>query len=190
MRTLYPLLAAVILLANLAGCASQTPPRAQSQSDPDIDLAAYSTFGWQSVPGIDGSNEPLRLLDVNIRKAIHTELTRRGYTEVASDPELLIAYDTEARDKLKSSPFRVGIGLGSFGGNVGGSVNVGSPSVQSYQEGQLVIHVVDAAANREVWLGTLTGRVDTTKLDEATVARAVALAMQDFPSRSGSLPPP
>jgi len=190
MRSRYPTLVPLLLLATLTGCASQTPPKAQSQSDPDTDVAAYSTFGWQAVPGVDAGDEPLRLLDVNIRKAIRAELTRRGYTEADSNPQLLIAYDTEARDKLKSSPFRVGIGLGSFGSNVGGSVNVGSPSVQSYQEGRLVIHVVDAAGNREVWLGTLSGRVDTTKLDEATVARAVALAMQDFPSRSGSLPPP
>ncbi len=77
MRTLYPNLAAIVLLATLSGCASQTPPKAQSQSDSNTDLAVYSTFGWRPVPGLDAGNEPLRLLDVNIRKAIRAELTRR-----------------------------------------------------------------------------------------------------------------
>ncbi len=190
MRSFYTRLVAIVLLGSLSGCSSLTPPKAQSQSDPDTDVAAFSTFGWQSVPGMNSSDEPLRLLDVNIRKAIRAELAERGYTETDSNPQLLIAYDTETQDKLKSSPFRVGIGLGSFGSNVGGSVNMGSPSVQSYQEGRLVIHVLDAQGNREVWVGTLSGRVDTTKLDQATVARAVALAMEDFPNRSATLPSP
>lgn len=77
MRSLYATLAVIVLLATLSGCASQTPPKAQSQSDSNTDLAAYSTFGWRPVPGLDAGNEPLRLLDVNIRKAIRAELTRR-----------------------------------------------------------------------------------------------------------------
>jgi hypothetical protein len=85
---------------------------------------------------------------------------------------------------VKSNPFQVGIGMGSFGGNVGGSVNVGSPSVKSYQEGELTIHVIDAAANKEVWYGSVSGEVDKTALDAATVARAVGIAMQDFPRRA------
>ncbi len=177
---------ALIVSALLAGgCTSPSSPERESQTAPDANFAAYRTFGWQPPPAAS-SDEPMRLLDSNIRTAIGAEMTSRGYTEVKDDPELWVAYETAADERLKSSPFRIGIGLGSFGSNVGGSVNVGSPSVQSYREGRLIIHVVDAAANRELWFGSIAGSMDKRKLDAATVARAVALAMQDLPARTAA----
>jgi hypothetical protein len=166
----------------LAACTTSTPPDHQSQIDPDTDFSAYSTFGWQPLPA-GSADEPMRLLDTNIRAAIRAEMTRRGYTEVATDPELRIAWETATDERIKSNPFRIGIGLGSFGSNSGGAVSVGSPSVQSYREGRLIIHLVDAAQNRELWFGSIAGSIEKSRLDADAVARAVALAMQDLPER-------
>lgn len=190
MRNFFSPVVALVLLTALAACSSLAPPKPQSQTAPGANLAAYSTFGWASVTGKAPGDEPMRMLDVNIRTAILAELTKRGYTETEDHPQMLITYDTEAQEKIKSNPFRIGIGIGSFGSNVGGSVNVGSPSVQSYIEGRLVIHVLDAAENKEVWFGTVSGRVDNTNLDAAAVARDVALTMQDFPIRTATPSPP
>ena len=179
----YPRALGLILIVLLAGCTTPPRPDHQSQTAPDANFAAYRTFGWQPPPAAS-SDEPLRLLDTNIRTAIRAEMTKRGYTEVQDDPQLRVAYETAADEKLKSNPFRIGIGLGSFGSNMGGSVNVGSPSVQSYREGRLIIHVVDAAANRELWYGSIAGSIGKGSLDADAVARAVALAMQDLPART------
>jgi hypothetical protein len=176
---------ALLLLTMLAACTTPPPPDHQSQTAPDANFSAYSTFGWQP-PAADATDEPMRLLDTNIRTAIRAEMTRRGYTEVDADPQLRVAYETAADERLKSNPFRIGIGLGSFGSNMGGSVNVGSPSVQSYREGRLIVHVVDAAANRELWFGSIAGSMGKGKLDADAVARAVALAMQDLPARTAA----
>jgi hypothetical protein len=73
--------------------------------------------------------------------------------------------------------------MGSWGGNFGGSVNVGSPSVRNYREGTLVIHAIDAARNAEVWQGRVSGRIGKDSLEPAAVAAAVATAMRDFPVR-------
>ena len=173
----------LVLLVMLAACTTTPPPpEHQSQVAPDANFSAYSTFGWQPLP-VGGNDEPTRLLDTNIRTAIRAEMTRRGYTEVDADPQLRVAWETAADERIKSNPFRIGIGLGSFGSNMGGSVNVGSPSVQSYREGRLIIHVVDAAANRELWFGSIAGSIEKSRLDADAVARAVALAMKDLPAR-------
>ena len=156
MRIKSALSLALIASTLLAGgCTSPSRPERASQTAPDANFAAY-----------------------------RTEMTRRGYTEAKDDPQLWSAYETAADERVKSSPFRIGIGVGSFGSNVGGSVNVGSPSVQSYREGRLVIHVVDAAANRELWFGSIAGSMEKGSLDADAVARAVALAMQDLPART------
>ncbi len=176
----------LVLLTGLTACAG-SPPRQESQIAPTANLSAYRTFGWKPV-GDAATAEPMRIVDANIRTAIRAELTRRGYQEVENNAEILLTYDSEAQEKLKSSPFRIGIGLGSFGSNVGGSVNVGTPSVQSINEGRLSIHVIDAAENREVWVGTVEKRIDKKPLDAAGIAQLVALALQDFPVQAGSKP--
>ncbi len=190
MLTRPALLFALPLLVALAGCATAPAPRHESQASPGVDLAAFNTFSLASpagdAAGGTSGDAPLRLLDVNIRDAIRVEMTRRGFREDDGNPDLRIDYETAATDKIRSSPVRIGIGMGSYGGNVGGSVGMGTPSVESYQEGQLVIHVADAAKNQEVWYGTITGQVDRRSLDAEAVARAVALAMEDFPARVGA----
>ena len=54
---------------------------------------------------------------------------------------------------------RVGIGIGSWGGNMGGSVSMGSPSVRNFTEGTLVVHAIDNARNAEVWQGRVSGKM-------------------------------
>jgi len=152
--------------------------------DPNADFASYRTYGWAAAPGANSADAPLQLLDQNIRAAVAAEMERRGYSEDQASPDLRIAYETASAEKLESNPVRVGIGVGGWGGNVGGSLNVGSPSVRSYQEGTLVIHAIDADRNAEVWQGRVSGRASGGSLEPAAIASAVSSAMRDFPARS------
>jgi hypothetical protein len=134
---------------------------------------------------VDASDAPLKLLDGNIRAAIAAELQRRGYTAAVpgTTPDLRITYETASEQKLENNPVRVGIGVGSWGGNVGGSVSVGSPSVRNYQEGTLVVHAIDTARNAEVWQGRVSKKITKGSTEPAAVAQAVAVAMKDFPRK-------
>jgi hypothetical protein len=170
----------------LAACATTSAPEHQSQIDPATNFIAYDTFGWKAPAAQDTNDQPMRMLDVNIRSAIEAELTRRGYQKTDTNPQFLVTYETAAAEKVKSNPFRIGIGVGSYGSSGGGSVSVGSPSVKNYREGRLVIHAIDAAANKEVWFGTVSGSISNQGLDADSVARAVAIAMQDFPSKASA----
>jgi hypothetical protein len=174
---------ALIAATLVAGCAT-APPEAQSNRDPAANFAAYSTFGWGPAPDVSGAEPPLRLLDQNIRAAIVEEMRRRGYVETTTgEPDLRIVYETKSAEKVESNPVRVGVGVGSWGGNVGGSVNVGSPSLRHYREGTLVIHAIDTKRNAEVWEGRISGRISKGSTDAAAVSTAVRAAMKDFPVR-------
>lgn len=178
-------LAGILALLGLvlaAGCAS-APPQPESMRDPAADFASYRSFGWAPAPGVSPTDAPLQLLDQHIRAAIAAEMKRRGYSEDQASPDLRIAYETASEEKVENNPVRVGIGVGSWSGNFGGSVSVGSPSVRSYQEGTLVIHAIDSGRNAEVWQGRISGRVSKGSLEQSAVAAAVAAAMRDFPTR-------
>jgi hypothetical protein len=111
-------------------------------------------------------------------------MKRRGYVEDQASPHLRIAYETTSAEKVESNPVRVGVGVGSWGGNLGGSVSVGSPSLRNYREGTLVIHAIDSGRNAEVWQGRVSGRVSKGSLEPAAISTAVSTAMRDFPARS------
>jgi hypothetical protein len=177
---------ALVLLAGAfaAGCAS-APPEPESMRDPGVDFTAFRTFGWAPAPGVDPADQPLLLLDQNIRAAIGSEMRRRGYVESPDDPDLRIAYETASQEKIESNPVRIGIGVGSWGGSAGGSVNVGSSSVRNYREGTLVIHAIDTARNAEVWQGRVSARLGKNGLEPAAVRSVVSTAMRDFPARPG-----
>lgn len=175
---------ALVAALLLGGCAS-APPQPESMRDPNANWASYATYGWSPAPNVDGNDQPLRILDQNIRRAIAAEMQRRGYVESAADPDLRIAYETTSKDVVESNPVRVGVGVGSWGGNFGGSVNVGSPSVRNYQEGTLVIHAIDGARNAEVWQGRFSNRISKGSTEAAAVTGAVTAAMRDFPARAG-----
>ncbi|HET7202188.1 MAG TPA: DUF4136 domain-containing protein [Steroidobacteraceae bacterium] len=168
-----------------SGCATSPAPQPESMRDPQANFAAYRTFGWSAGGTVETSDAPLRLLDANIRAAIATELRKRGYAEApAGDtPDLRIAYETASADKIENNPVRVGIGVGSWGGNVGGSVNVGSPSIRNYKEGTLVVHAIDSARNAEVWQGRVSKKITGGSTEPAAIAAAVSAAMKDFPAR-------
>jgi hypothetical protein len=168
-----------------AGCASSSPAKPESMRDPEANFASYQTFGWNAGVAPASDDAPLKLLDSNIRAAIANELKKRGYGEAPAGvtPDLRIAYETASADKLENNPVRVGIGVGSWGGNVGGSVNVGSPSVRNYKEGTLVVHAIDTARNAEVWQGRVSKKITKGSVEPAAIAQAVSSAMADFPAR-------
>ena len=175
---------AITLAGLVAGCASP-PPKSETMRDPSVDFSNFKTFGWTAGGTVDAADAPLQLLDANIRAAIVDVMKRKVYVEApaGATPDLRIAYETAKAEKLENNPVRVGIGVGSWGGNMGGSVNVGSPSVRNFTEGTLVVHAIDTARNAEVWQGRVSGKMTKGSLEPTVIRQAVAQAMADFPVR-------
>ncbi len=176
------------------GCAmspgsSSTPSRPQIMRDPQADFSSYRTFGWSARPASAApasGGPPVSLLDRQLRGAIAAELLRRGYAEAAPDamPDLRMTFETSGDDKVRNSPVRVGVGVGSWGGNVGGSVNVGGPVGGSYREGELVVRAIDNARNTEVWQSRVTRKRSKRDTGPEAVERDIKAALAEFPRRN------
>jgi hypothetical protein len=168
----------------VAGCASP-PPKPETMRDTSVNFTNYKTFGWAATGTTAATEAPVRLLDTNIRNAITGVMQRKGYVPApeGTTPDLRIAYETATADKIENNPVRVGVGVGSWGGSMGGSINVGSPSIRNFTEGTLVIHAIDTARNAEVWQGRVAGKMTKGSTEPAAINSAVATAMADFPVR-------
>jgi len=169
--------------ALLAGCTG-APQKPQSMVDPQANFAAYRTFAL-NVPG-GGAPGATSIVEGYVRTAIAGEMKRKGYEEAApgANADLQVEYEAAKAEKLKSNPFRIGVGVGSYGSSGGGSVGVSSSGVRNVTEGSLVIHVIDTARKAEAWRSGVTREIGKGNIQQATVDEAVADAMADLPART------
>jgi len=96
-----------------------------------------------------------------IMDGIRTELASKGYTEVKrSDADLFIVFHTDVTNKSKIvqdyqyvgiSPYRYGRGYG-----YGGMMAVPTTRAYNYDEGKLLMDVLNSKDNKIVWRGTAT----------------------------------
>jgi hypothetical protein len=171
-----------VVLTTALGCS--TPDSAPHWVEAsDIDVAAFTTFGWAS----GAETLPAALIDRQIRDAIRAQLVGKGYQESARTPEFLVEHETLERDAVEQgNPVRIGIGVGSWGGNVGGSVgtsvDVGEKD-RVVQELRVNIRVLARSEDREIWNGTTAPMAERPGAE--AVERAVTSLMRNFPDRTG-----
>ncbi len=174
-----------VLALLLLACAQTKPSKPEASIDPSANIPAYKTFGWQPEPNkLVSTDVTQRKFDESIRAAITTDLTRKGYAETETDPDFTVAYEIVAYESTKpSSPFSVGVGMGTWGGNVGTSVGVGTGGgSKSVQESRLNIHAVDRKADKEIFIGTMTSGI-APGASPSDVNGVVTQTLKDFPAR-------
>lgn len=172
----------LIAMVSFSGCAAGST-KSDSMLDPQADFGAYRTFETETRVNVPG--QPTSIVDANIQAAIATEMQRKGYVEATagSTADLLIEYEAASAETVKSSPFRIGIGVGSYGSGGGGSVSAGTSGVKNVIEGSLVIHVIDQARNAEVWRSRASRELGKGNVDPKVIQSAVAEVFSDFPAR-------
>jgi len=172
---------AVSLVTLIFGCAGSPDAKPRWVEAPGVDIPAYTTFSWMS----RSDESPVTILDNQIRDAIRTQLTAKGYVESSDEPDFLVDHETLEQDAIEQgNPVRIGIGVGSWGGNVGGSVgtsvDVGDKDKMVHQL-RISIRALDPGDRREVWAGTTAPMAE--RPDASTVTRTVAGVMSAFPER-------
>ncbi len=178
------LLGLIVGASLLAGGCASTPQQPYSMRDPQANFAAFKTFGWDA--GEDAAApQPLSIVNSQIRAAITGELQTKGYAEAAAGakPDLVLRYETDATEKVKSNPVRIGIGVGGYGSNGGAGVGMSSAAAKNIREGTLVLRAIDPARNAEVWNGRVSREIGQHGVpDKALIQSAVADLLREFPA--------
>lgn len=123
---------------------------------------------------------------------VEGELRRAGF-DIVTDADLQAQIEVTRglqQQAPKRSPFSIGIGGGSFGGNVGvgGSVNVpvGGSSGGEVFVTTLAVTLIRASENAVAWEGTATRSDAAGPTSPLATMQAMARALfQDFPGESG-----
>lgn len=184
-RALWAVVASLVAFSGLPGCAT----RVRSDFDHEVVFAYYNTFDWIAPP-VRASEEEMQtdlegpfarnsLLDKRIRAAVNRNLETRGFKYVeGGGSNFRLNYHVTFRDKL--------IGSGSDFGYVGryyrGSFSSGfNWSVRQYQEGTIIIDIVDRVRDQLVWRGWRVTRNRDGNFDEKEINRTVDMILLQFP---------
>jgi len=172
-KHLLSLVIAIVVAIILApGCSSIT---VNQDYNTDFDFSKWKTFGFIPIPesaGIDQINAT-RLGD-----AIKKHLTAKGYKlEEPADFGVALAFHQKTVTDVQSYGSGYGYGYGYWGG--GGGVDV-----TQYDQGTLVIDLIDMKDNKLEWRGTGQGVLDDNPSVEdrmANIDTAVAQIIAQFP---------
>ena len=187
-RILWAAIAAFVALPGLFACAT----RVQSDFDREAVFSHYQTFDWIAPP-VRASEDELRsdpegpfarnsLLDKRIRAAVNGKLEARGYEYVeGEESDFRLNYHVTFKDKLVGS----GSNFGYVGHYYRGAFSSGFDwSVRQYQQGTIIIDIVDRAKDQLVWRGWMVSRNRDGNFDEAEINRAVNEILAHFPPGS------
>ncbi|NEX14091.1 MAG: DUF4136 domain-containing protein [Prosthecochloris sp.] len=182
----------LLLMFSLAGC---TTLSVVSDYDRDFDFSGFHTFRWPA------ENEGIRKGDVlvdnplvykRVQSAVNRQLDEKGFRVTGSKEADFIMYAHAGIKKQKSYHHNFGIGV-PFGpyrwyrpwwGPYGGYTYV-----SSYEEGSLVLDVIEARTRELVWRGVATRVVREYRTAEAMqrdINEAVRKILEDFPPGADS----
>ena len=172
---------AVLLIAPaLAGCSQVA---VTTDHDPSANFSALHTYAWRPGPqqGVDDPRFDSTLLDKRVRAAVDRVLASKGYRTAApgTDADFLVGYHAVVRQKTSVQTINRWYGYRA-------GVWYGGPQTFAhvYDEGTLLIDVIDPATMQLLWRGSGTGVVNPQASPETREERindAVEHILADFP---------
>jgi hypothetical protein len=165
------------------GCASAMT--VSSHVRPNVDFAQYRTYDWgpaDALPTGDPRLDENPVFKDNLQGGIDKQLAAKGYERASSGaPDLLIHYHASVNERID---------VDRADRNRGYCYDEDCQvRVFEYEEGTVVVDVVDPRTNRVIWRGwaqdTLTDLIDNPDRMRRRVEEAVVRMLSMFPSRSG-----
>ncbi|MCA1798860.1 MAG: DUF4136 domain-containing protein [Xanthomonadaceae bacterium] len=175
----------LLAVGALAACAVQ---RVATDYDSAVPFHQLESFAWLE-PAFDEVQDPVldsALLGRKIQRAAMNELVGRGYIAVHSDadPDFFITYHTTSRERIRDSGgISLGIGIGGGYRRSRHSIFVGDHfgRVESYQEGTLILDVINARTRDLIWRGWMRGSMHPSRYTDEAVDTAVREILAEFP---------
>ena len=173
-----------LALAAAAALLACSGIRVTTDYDTSADFSEVRSYAWfDDRSGVQGDRADVTsLLDRRVRSAVDAELQRKGIALVdRSAAKVLITYHLGVETKLDVDTINSGYGYGRYGGY--GGINT-TTTVREYQEGTLLIDMIDPSSKQLMWRGSGQARIRQTSSPEdreKRVAEAVKQILEKFP---------
>jgi len=133
--------------------------RVTSDYDPEVDFSAYRSYAW--LPRTPEATGHPRLDSPMVQERVHRGIDRalaaKGYQPGGEQADFFVTYQLAVDHKLDAyTTYREYYGLYGY------RVAIPETTVREYDEGSLIIDVMDAKRQKVVWRGVASGRLRDT----------------------------
>ncbi len=171
------LIIGVMFTATIAGCAAMT---VSSHIERNVDFADFVTFDWgapDALPVGDPRLDNNEFFRDYVMGTIEKELAGKGFRQaVNGEPDLLVHYHASVSHKV--DVYEADRPYGYCYQDCG-------PGVVEFEQGTLVVDIVDRRTNKVVWRGwaqdTMNGVIDNQDRLEKQVTEGVTKMMKLLP---------
>ena len=167
-------------IAVLSGCGPEIAVHAERSMI--ATFARYDTYRWASpaVAARGSAETQAAMIDWRIHDAVDRWMASKGYVRTEGAASLLVDYDVAVRERNTDS-------FGEFFEyrRRGGQLDMGEAFVAGYQEGTLVLQMVDTRT-REIAYRAWASAALEHEADGRRVDEAVARMLKDLPQAGGT----
>ena len=152
-----------------------------------FDFSSLRSFSILPVDPAVFANPKVSELEVGRILNITSSELRKAYLEVAQEnADFLVRHQVVVENRVRTSQPTSSVGMYRGGYGYGYSVGMSSSSGQTtyYQQGTVIIDVIDAATKEVVWRGTIDGRIRETlspQEREVNAEQYIARLFEEFP---------
>lgn len=157
-----------VSMVGLAACGSGI--QIQNDYNPQQDFSGYRTYRWaERTP--TGDDDPRVYNDIiksRVQFAVDSVLRTKGFERVNSGrADFLMSWHGAIDGKVSYNTVNTHYGYG-WGGYYGGGWGMGSSRtyVNEWDEGTLILHVIDAGQNELVWMGSAQAKLNQPRSPE------------------------
>lgn len=167
-----------------AGCAG--PSKVLTNFDPSAEFPAFRTFAFTGLTDKDqGGVLDNSLLRKRIEAMVGQQLTAKGLQQVGPEErsDLLVHFWVGVKDKQRVES--TGMPAGAYGGRYGWGPNYpygGGVTTYEYQEGTLIVDLVESSKKELVWRATIVGTLLGSQEENLKMVDiGIAKAFEDYP---------
>lgn len=178
----------LIILLMIGSLLISCGPRVSTAKTASVDLSRYDTFAYLPNSNVNAQGMQISSDEVSqaVLEAVNNNLRQAGYNLDRQNPDLLVLVDTETDTEVTTTtdpvyasfPYTTGINTINpiysnyyYGGYAGFNNIIGyDTDAYAYEEGTVVIHLVDRETRKTVWKGvaseSLSGQSDLQGITE------------------------
>lgn len=177
---MYKSLFLPLILLLITGCSS-----IRVSSDYDPDFKAETLHAYAIINKAKEGDDTLTM--DRIQHAISHNLAQKGYHKVAkedADFYVLFHVNVESKTRIDTDYQYVGVYPYRFGGGM-----VATTNTVNYDEGKLIIDMINPTDNKIIWRSTATDRLhtlETPKERTVYINEVITKALKDFPLRESA----
>ncbi len=174
----HKLMMSLAMAALIVGCGSGI--KYTHNWDPAANFAAYRTYGWMPEAGSRSANE--QLWEGRLKAAVDRQMSLKGLQQ-GSNPDVLVTWEAATEGKVSVSTHGSMYGTGYRGRYGGFATGSSHTTVNEWDEGTLIIDIIDVKSERLVYRGSAQAKVNENRSPEDAEARlneAVAKILEEF----------